>query len=133
MLEVTSGTGADAALSTAETLGVDGLLAKGNEAGGYSGDETAFILLQRLIDQTDLPIIVQGGVGPDTVAAFAVCGAAGVALDWQLALFEAAQTPAPLARAVSRMDGSETFHIAGARGAGLFGCSGGPIMPRRGR
>src|SRR4029078_9252754 len=33
---------------SAEKLGVDGLIATGHEAGGRIGDETTFILLQRL-------------------------------------------------------------------------------------
>src|SRR5262249_9793175 len=39
-----------------EQVGVDGLIAKGHEAGGRVGDETSLILLQRLMRQVCLPI-----------------------------------------------------------------------------
>ncbi|MCA0926783.1 type I polyketide synthase [Ruegeria profundi] len=99
-------------------LAPDGWLAKGHEAGGRSGDETAFILLQALRQVTDLPIIVHGGVGPDTVAALRLAGAAGVALDWPLALLDEALTPAPMHRALKAFDGSETLHVAGVDNVG---------------
>ncbi|MGV6849680.1 MAG: beta-ketoacyl synthase N-terminal-like domain-containing protein, partial [Marinibacterium sp.] len=97
----------------------DGFVAKGHEAGGRSGDDTSLILLQHIVGATDLPVLAHGGAGPETVAAFRVAGAAGALLDWQLALFEAAQTPVDLSRAISRMDGSETHHIACGDGTGM--------------
>src|SRR5215475_11068383 len=69
-----------------EELGVDGLIAKGHEASGWVGEETSFILLQRLIKDVSLPIWVQGGIGLHTAAACYAAGAAGVVLDAQLAL-----------------------------------------------
>ena len=67
-------------------MGVDGLIAKGNEAGGRVGEETALILLQRLVSEIRLPVWVHGGIGLHTVAACFVAGARGVVLDHQLAL-----------------------------------------------
>ena len=101
-----------AALADVVSLGIDAILAKGHEAGGRTGDETSFLLMQRLVKATDLPVIVQGGVGRDTVASMRAAGAAGVALDWQLALIDSV-APAPLTRALSRMDGSETNWLGG--------------------
>lgn len=105
-----------AGLPAAEAAGVDGLVAKGHEAGGAVGEETGFVLVQRLLAETTLPVIAQGGVGPHSAAAYRVAGAAGVLLDWQLALFPEACTPEPLARAVARMDGSETRVLGGDLG-----------------
>ena len=52
-----------------QQLGVDGLIAKGHEAGGWVGEETTFILLQRLLHSVELPIYASGGIGPHTAAA----------------------------------------------------------------
>src|ERR1051325_955456 len=70
----------------AELLGADFILAKGNEAGGRVGEETSFVLLQRLLRRMQLPVYAWGGIGLRTAAACRVAGAAGVLLDWQLAL-----------------------------------------------
>ena len=89
-------------------LGVDGLVAKGHEAAGRVGDETTFILLQRLLTRGSLPVFAQGGIGLHTAAAVRVAGAAGIVLDAQLLLTR----ESPLGRAaretIGRMDGSET-------------------------
>ncbi len=92
----------------AEAAGADGVIAKGNEAGGWVGEETAFILLQRLRSAVRLPIWVQGGIGPHTVAAAYVGGAAGVVLDSQLALMRESPLPKTVKNGVARMDGTET-------------------------
>ena len=105
-------------LAAVEAAGADGIVAKGHEAGGRVGDETTFLLVQRLVTATTLPVIAHGGVGPNTAAALQVAGAVGVLLDWQLALFEEATTPATLARAVARMDGSETRVLGSDLGHG---------------
>lgn len=99
----------------AVTSGVSGLIAKGNESGGRIGDETAFILLQRLVDETDLPIYVQGGVGLHTAAACIAGGAAGVVLDSQLALVRESTLSETVRAAIEAMDGSETVVHAGHR------------------
>jgi acyl transferase domain-containing protein/NAD(P)H-dependent flavin oxidoreductase YrpB (nitropropane dioxygenase family)/NAD(P)-dependent dehydrogenase (short-subunit alcohol dehydrogenase family) len=89
-------------------LAVDGLIAKGHEAAGRVGDETTFILLQRLLAHGSLPVFAQGGIGLHTAAAVCVAGAAGIVLDAQLLLTR----ESPLGRAaretLARMDGSET-------------------------
>ncbi|WP_200276839.1 type I polyketide synthase, partial [Rhodovulum adriaticum] len=102
-------------LSAIQRAGVDGLVAKGNEAGGAVGDKPAFLLLQHLVGQTDLPVYAHGGIGPHSAAACRVAGASGVLLDWQLALFPESGTPRPLAQAVARMDGSETIVLGADR------------------
>mgnify|MGYP001023512069 CR=1 FL=1 len=99
----------------AQAAGVDGLIAKGSESGGRIGDETAFVLLQSLVQELSLPIWVQGGIGEYTAAACLAAGAAGVVLDSQLALFEECVLPDEVRRAVAAMDGSETVVVHGHR------------------
>ncbi|MCS6926301.1 MAG: SDR family oxidoreductase [Candidatus Binatia bacterium] len=95
----------------AERLGVDGVIAKGHEAGGWVGEETAFVLLQRLLARKTLPVWVHGGVGVHTVAACYAAGAAGVILDSQMVLVRESTLPEHVRTAVARMDGSETLCI----------------------
>jgi len=98
-------------------LGVDGLIAKGNEAGGFVGEETAFVLLQRLRGQVSLPIYVQGGIGLHTAAACYAAGAAGVVVDSQLALARESRLPAEARERLAAMDGSETLCLGAELGA----------------
>jgi NAD(P)H-dependent flavin oxidoreductase YrpB (nitropropane dioxygenase family) len=87
--------------------GVNGVIAKGNEAGGWVGEETTFILLQRLLSQTSLPVYAQGGIGVHTAAACYAAGAAGVLLDSQLTLTRESTLPQQAKEKIRRMDGSE--------------------------
>ena len=98
-------------------LGVDGLIAKGNEAGGFVGEETAFVLLQHLRRQISLPIYVQGGIGLHTAAACYAAGAAGVVLDSQLALARESRLSADVRERLAAMDGSETLCLGAELGA----------------
>ena len=76
-----------------ETAGFDAVIAKGDEAGGWVGDESTFILLQQCAARLRTPVWAYGGVGLHTAAACAVAGAAGAVLDSQLLL--ARETPLP--------------------------------------
>jgi acyl transferase domain-containing protein/NAD(P)H-dependent flavin oxidoreductase YrpB (nitropropane dioxygenase family) len=104
LVEVTSANEADAACEA----GADGLIANGNETGGSVGDETCFVLLQRLLAKHVLPVWARGGIGEHTIGACAVAGAAGVVLDSQLALTREAHCDQSLRETIARMDGSET-------------------------
>jgi NAD(P)H-dependent flavin oxidoreductase YrpB (nitropropane dioxygenase family) len=95
-------------LDSVASLQADGLVAKGHEAGGWVGDETAFILLQHLRQRTDAPVWIHGGVGLLTAAGCRAAGAAGVVLDSQLALTRESELGADVKAAIGRMDGSET-------------------------
>ena len=113
----------------AERAGADAVVVKGNESGGRVGEETSFILLQRVRSQGTLPVWVRGGIGLNTAAACKVGGAAGVVLDWQLALCEESELPDDVKARVSRMDGranvgphSVFFQRAGER-ASFWGCA----------
>ncbi|MFQ5490400.1 MAG: beta-ketoacyl synthase N-terminal-like domain-containing protein, partial [Phycisphaerae bacterium] len=92
----------------AEQCRADGVVVKGNEAGGRVGQETTFILLQQVVGQVDLPVYARGGVGLFTSAACQAAGAAGVVLDWQLALCAESEVPEAVKTRIGRMDGSET-------------------------
>ncbi len=91
-----------------EAAGFDGLIVKGNEAGGRIANETTFILLQRLAARIKIPVWAHGGVGLHTAAACAAAGAAGVVLDWQLALTRESPLSQLIRSRIALMDGSET-------------------------
>lgn len=100
----------------AVAAGACGLIAVGNESGGRVGEESAFVLLQRLVAaDLGVPLYVQGGIGLHTAAACLVGGAAGVVLDSQLALVRESGLPESVRALVRAMDGSETTVIAGHR------------------
>ena len=90
-----------------ELVGVDGLIAKGHEAGGRVADETSFILLQRFLTEVKRPVWVYGGVGLHTAAACVVAGAAGIVLDVQLSLTRESPLPEKIKAKIASMDGSE--------------------------
>lgn len=100
----------------AAAAGFDFVVARGHEAGGRVREETTFVLLQRLIRRTELPVAAWGGVGLHTAAACRAAGAMGVALDWQLALTRESPLPERFRRRIAAMDGSETATVTGPDG-----------------
>ena len=61
--------------------GVDGLIVAGNEAGGWGGADSSFVLLQgALAEGSKIPVWVRGGIGPHVAAGCVAAGAAGVVL-----------------------------------------------------
>ncbi|MDX8383124.1 MAG: 6-deoxyerythronolide-B synthase, partial [Ghiorsea sp.] len=66
--------------------GIAAIVAKGHESGGWVGEDAAFILSQKVVTATSLPVFIQGGVGVHTAAACRAIGAAGVVLEEQLFL-----------------------------------------------
>lgn len=100
--------------------GASGLLVRGNESGGLVGEETAFVLLQRIVAELgaktgEVPLFVAGGIGPHSAAAAIAGGASGVVLDSQLALVRESSLPDPLKAALRAMDGSETAVVGSHR------------------
>ncbi|GHI40393.1 type I polyketide synthase [Streptomyces violascens] len=97
--------------------GAYGLVARGSECGGRSGDLGTFVLLQALLADPayDLPVWACGGIGPRTAAAAVVGGAAGVVLDTQLALLVESEVGDEAAALLRTMDGSETSVVDGVR------------------
>jgi len=100
-----------------EAAGADGVIAKGHEAGGWVGDETAFVLLQRIVPSVRVPVWVYGGVGLHTAAACHVAGAAGVVLDGQMLLAKESPIGDDLRSRIRSMDGSETACFGASLGA----------------
>lgn len=102
------------------TLPVDGFVLKGHESGGLVSEQTAFVLLQQFRRVTDLPLLLRGGITPETAAAAAVGGASGVVLDDQILLLqESPLSDQTRRRRIESFSGSETFQIA-ADGDGLY-------------
>ncbi|MGM0576637.1 MAG: SDR family NAD(P)-dependent oxidoreductase [Myxococcota bacterium] len=99
----------------AEEAGAEGLVLQGHEGAGRVGEESAFVLLQRVADRVDLPLWVRGGIGLHTAAACRAGGATGVVLDDQLALLRESTAPESVKAALRTMDGSETVLLAGHR------------------
>ena len=101
----------------AVAAGASGLIAKGHEAGGRVGEESTFVLLQRVLDAVAVavPVWAQGGIGLHSAAACFAAGAKGVVLDVQLARVAECRLPKPVRAAIASMDGSETRLIAGHR------------------
>jgi acyl transferase domain-containing protein/NAD(P)H-dependent flavin oxidoreductase YrpB (nitropropane dioxygenase family)/NADP-dependent 3-hydroxy acid dehydrogenase YdfG len=108
-------------MSEAEALaacaaGADALIARGHEGPGEVGEETTFVLLQRLAAANlPVPIFAQGGIGLHTAAAAIAGGAYGVVLDAQLALLSEAHTPQALRQQIGAMDGSEPVLVGRRR------------------
>ena len=96
---------------SAQEAGAWAVIAKGNESGGRVGEETAFVLFQRLVGLLNLPVWVQGGIGMHTAAACCVGGAAGVVLDSQVLLARESDIEEDLKAAIEMMDGSESVVV----------------------
>lgn len=90
---------------------VDGLIAKGHESGGWVGEDSAFVLTQKLITRQPLPVYVQGGIGIHTVAACRAAGAAGIVLDDQLWLMPESPFPQEWQRYLNNLNGQEATVI----------------------
>jgi NAD(P)H-dependent flavin oxidoreductase YrpB (nitropropane dioxygenase family) len=110
-------------VSTAEPLAatlaahVDGVLVKGNEAGGLVGEDASFILLQKWLQHSRLPLYLRGGLTPHVAAACAAVGVAGGVLESQLLLLDELRLPAPLRTLIGNLAGSETVAVGdGERG-----------------
>jgi acyl transferase domain-containing protein/NAD(P)H-dependent flavin oxidoreductase YrpB (nitropropane dioxygenase family) len=99
---------------------VDGLLLKGNEAGGFVGEDASFILLQKWRGRTSLPLYVRGGLTPHVAAACGAIGVAGGVLDSQLLMFDEARLPAPLHSVLANLAGSETVAVGDAERGEYF-------------
>ncbi|MEO5882823.1 MAG: beta-ketoacyl synthase N-terminal-like domain-containing protein, partial [Caldimonas sp.] len=90
---------------------IDGLLLKGNEAGGFVGEDSSFILLQKWLGRTDLPLYLRGGLTPHVAAACSAVGVAGGMLDSQLLLMDGVELPDGLRSLIGNLSGSETVAV----------------------
>jgi NAD(P)H-dependent flavin oxidoreductase YrpB (nitropropane dioxygenase family) len=96
---------------TNQSLAIDGLIAKGHESSGWVGEDSAFLLTQKLVERQSLPVYVQGGIGIHTVAACRAAGATGVVLDDQLWLMPESPLPEEWQRHLSKLNGQEAIVI----------------------
>ncbi len=99
--------------------GADLVVAKGHEAGGRVGEETTFILTQRLLAACQCDIAAWGGIGFRTAAACYAAGLSTVVVDWQLALLRESPLVPAMRRRVEQMDGSETVTVGAPDGGSL--------------
>ena len=86
----------------AADLRVDGVIAKGHEAGGRVGEETTLVLVQRLLDDGAIPVFPRLIIGIHTVAACFVAGCVGAVLDAQVLLARESSLPESIKAAVAR-------------------------------
>ncbi|OXM69034.1 type I polyketide synthase, partial [Amycolatopsis vastitatis] len=123
LAEVTS----RASAARAVAGGAHGLIARGHECGGRTGELSTYVLLQALLadEALDVPVWAAGGIGPHTAAAAVAGGAAGVVVDTQLALLPEAELPSALTVALTGLDGSETVVTDGVRVLSRRGPAGG--------
>lgn len=92
-----------------QDLPVQGCIARGHESGGWVGEDSAFILTQKLLKSgLSLPIYVQGGIGLHAAAACRAVGAAGVVLDDQLWLMPESPLPRAWQAHLQHLSGQET-------------------------
>jgi 3-oxoacyl-(acyl-carrier-protein) synthase/NAD(P)H-dependent flavin oxidoreductase YrpB (nitropropane dioxygenase family) len=90
---------------------LDGLVIKGNEAGGFVGENSSFILLQRWLKQTGLPLYIHGGVTPNVAAACSALGVLGGVLDSQVLLLDESPLAQSLGPYLENLSGNETVAI----------------------
>ena len=100
----------------AEAAGVDAVIVKGHEAGGWIGSDSTFVLLQQCVTHLSTPVWAHGGIGLHTAAACYVAGVAGAVLDSQLLLARESPLPEPVKDEIRGMDGSETVCVGSGFG-----------------
>jgi acyl transferase domain-containing protein/NADP-dependent 3-hydroxy acid dehydrogenase YdfG len=95
----------------------DGWILKGNEAAGFVGESSGFILLQKWLEHTGKPLYLRGGVSVHSAAACRMAGLAGVALDSQVLLLAESPVAGELEPVLRPLSGNE----ASAAGSGEHG------------
>jgi len=90
------------------------LILKGAEGAGRCGEDSTFILFQKLIgicQSAGVAVFVQGGIGTHAAAAYMALGAAGVVFDSQVALFPECGLTQPRKTALGKLSGAEIRKI----------------------
>ncbi|MCL1791345.1 MAG: SDR family NAD(P)-dependent oxidoreductase [Peptococcaceae bacterium] len=94
------------------------LILKGAEGAGRCGEDSTFILFQKLIgicQSAGVAVFVQGGIGTHAAAAYMALGAAGVVFDSQVALFPECGLTQPRKTALGKLSGAEIRICEGYR------------------
>ncbi len=119
-------------VAAAVSAGAAGLIVAGNEAGGWCGADSSFVLLQSVLSASDLPVWVRGGIGPRVAGGCMAMGAAGVVVEGALLLARESPLEHSWRERLSRWDGSETSVITSWSGDRLrvFAPPGSPAIER---
>ncbi|MBI3156615.1 MAG: SDR family NAD(P)-dependent oxidoreductase [Burkholderiales bacterium] len=100
-----------APLAAGVEAAIDGLVVKGNEAPGLVGEDASFILLQKWMRRSALPLVLRGGLTPQVAAAIQALGAVGGVLDSQLLMLDEVRIADGVRKSVARLSGSETVAV----------------------
>ncbi|MDR3086537.1 MAG: nitronate monooxygenase, partial [Azoarcus sp.] len=90
--------------------GAKALILKGGEGAGFCGEDSGFILFQRLIAScrtAGASVVIQGGVGVHTAAAYLALGAEAVIMDAQVALLPECGIASEIKAVIGRLSGNE--------------------------
>ena len=99
---------------------VDGLLLKGNEAGGFVGEDASFILLQKWRGRTALPLYVRGGSPPARRGRVRRHRRRRRRARSQLLMLDEARLPVALHSVLANLSGSETVAVGDAERGEYF-------------
>ncbi|MDR2713321.1 MAG: SDR family NAD(P)-dependent oxidoreductase [Clostridiales bacterium] len=106
--------------------GAKTLIIKGAEGAGFCGEESSFILFQKVLPaclEQGTAVLVQGGIGVHGAAAYLALGAAGVVLDSQVALFPECGLAQDRKTALGKLSGTEIRSCGGYRYHVPFGAN----------
>jgi malonyl CoA-acyl carrier protein transacylase/acyl carrier protein len=103
-------------VDVAQDFLADGVIVRGNEAPGRVSSHTSFLLLQWYIENSDLPVIVHGGVGHYTGAGMFAAGASGVVLDDQLYLVDESPLSENFKDAVRKLEEKDSILVGQSLG-----------------
>lgn len=99
-----------------ESLGVDAVVAEGQEAGGHIGSTSTMPLLPQVVDAVKIPVLGAGGVGDGrSVAAMYALGAQGIQVGTLFLMAEECPIPASYQQRI--MDANDTDTIVTGRKA----------------
>ncbi|MRI86198.1 enoyl-[acyl-carrier-protein] reductase FabK [Aerococcaceae bacterium WS4759] len=99
-----------------ESLGVDAVVAEGQEAGGHIGSTSTMALLPQVVDAVKIPVLGAGGVGDGrSVAAMYALGAQGIQVGTLFLMAEECSIPASYQQRI--MDANDTDTIVTGREA----------------
>ncbi|WP_457573345.1 SDR family NAD(P)-dependent oxidoreductase [Desulfolithobacter sp.] len=101
-------------------LTFDGLVLKGNEAGGFVGENSTLILLEQWLKKSDVPVFIRGGLTPCVAAAAGALGAAGGIFDSQVLLMEESPLASQLTPFLQNLSGNETVAVGDSEAGKYF-------------